>query len=282
MESNRPPKTEYNFLAPSSRFAFLVRNYISIWQPAGGPPLFDKYIPDGSATLVFNFEGEVRCFFCQEGNALPPFFLIAPLTQTVGIEVNPPCRSLVIVCNSSQFSRFFNLRFDQLADEPYHPASFLGGDALWQKMKEAGSPEKQICVFEEFIQSRLGADEYTSDKIDQIYDYIVSEAGEANLDLLQKKIGISPRTFRRQFLARTGMNAKTLCRIMRFQRLWDNFLTTGSTDMQEMVFTGHFYDQPHLIRDFKKLVGELPGEFFKRDQEAIRIISGKKSDSAIR
>lgn len=72
-----------------------------------------------------------------------------------------------------------------------------------------------------------------------------------------------------------GLNAKSLARIVRVNYLWSNIINHQAVDFQKMVFEGDYFDQAHLIHDFKQIVGETPSYFFKRNLDNVKIISGK-------
>jgi AraC-like DNA-binding protein len=57
------------------------------------------------------------------------------------------------------------------------------------------------------------------------------------------------------------MNAKSFCRIARFHYLWSEFLAQGIVNTQEMIYNAGFYDQSHMINDFKQFIGESPKTF---------------------
>ena len=141
-------------------------------------------------------------------------------------------------------------------------------------MSKCDSPEDRIKLFEEFIQQKTSVG-YQPDEIDKVYDQIMELTDFTRLNTLMANLELNPRSFRRKFLERVGVNAKMLSRLVRINYLWNCFLTDNETDFQNMVFDGKYFDQPHLINDFKKIIGESPKSFFKRNQSDMQIISGK-------
>ena len=72
-------------------------------------------------------------------------------------------------------------------------------------------------------------------------------------------LGWSDRTFRRGMLERFGYPYSTLARIQRVRRA-QALLTSGRTLGDAAVQAG-YSDQPHLTREFKRLVGATPSQF---------------------
>ena len=66
---------------------------------------------------------------------------------------------------------------------------------------------------------------------------------------------LSPRQFRRRFQAEVGITPKLYGRIRRFQRALG---ILGSMPFAEAAAACGYYDQSHLIRDFRQFTGQAP------------------------
>lgn len=85
-------------------------------------------------------------------------------------------------------------------------------------------------------------------------------AGSIRIDELAREIGISRQHLARQFLHHVGVSPKTFARVMRFRRLTDR-LNTSDVDWAGVAAEHGFYDQSHLIADFRELAGTTPNAF---------------------
>jgi len=85
-------------------------------------------------------------------------------------------------------------------------------------------------------------------------------AGSIRIDALAREIGISRQHLARQFLHHVGVSPKTFARVMRFRRLTDR-LHTSDVDWADVAAEHGFYDQSHLIADFRELAGTTPNAF---------------------
>ncbi|MGU3357460.1 helix-turn-helix domain-containing protein [Microbacterium sp. M4A5_1d] len=72
-------------------------------------------------------------------------------------------------------------------------------------------------------------------------------------------LGMSERTFRRRMLATFGYGYGTLVRLERARRA-QRMLRSGSSIADAAAAAG-FADQPHLSREFQRLVGRSPAQF---------------------
>lgn len=72
--------------------------------------------------------------------------------------------------------------------------------------------------------------------------------------------GLSPRQFRRRFSAAAGLSPKELARIVRLRAAATKAAVLDESWI-DVVATYGFADQPHLIREFRSILGVSPTEF---------------------
>jgi transcriptional regulator GlxA family with amidase domain len=82
-------------------------------------------------------------------------------------------------------------------------------------------------------------------------------------------VGLSPRQFERRFRAEVGLPPKLFCRIQRFQRIFQA-LESGPAKWADVAVDCGYYDQAHLIRDFRAFAGETPVELMAEDTDLAR------------
>jgi len=75
-----------------------------------------------------------------------------------------------------------------------------------------------------------------------------------DLDLSQKK-------FIRHFVQEVGFTPKLYLRVKRFQHLLDKVWTLPAVDWAPLAAEHGYYDQPHLIRDFREFCGFTPTQY---------------------
>jgi AraC-like DNA-binding protein len=88
------------------------------------------------------------------------------------------------------------------------------------------------------------------------------ENEEVRVDSVAKRLGVTPRHLRRVFTESVGIGPKDFARTVRLQRAVER--AASSTDWGRIAVDAGYYDQAHLIADFRELVGLTPGAFAKR------------------
>jgi AraC-like DNA-binding protein len=86
--------------------------------------------------------------------------------------------------------------------------------------------------------------------------------GETDVDWLARKAGLSTRQFRRRCQTECGVGPKHLARILRFRRAC-RLATEGESWLRVAAEAGYF-DQAHLIRDFREFTGAAPMSVFSK------------------
>lgn len=77
-------------------------------------------------------------------------------------------------------------------------------------------------------------------------------------------VGVSQRTLIARFRAVTGTTPKQHAQVLRFHRFVDRVHAAGaSPDWAGLAVAGGYYDQPHVIRAFRRFSGWTPAEYLR-------------------
>jgi len=94
--------------------------------------------------------------------------------------------------------------------------------------------------------------------------HLTRRAGEVRLDDSCRLIGLSLRQFRRVCLEQTGVSPKQLARIARFRRLCSRIAMVREIDWSAQAAECGYYDQSHMIHDFREFSGQSPNQYAAR------------------
>lgn len=100
------------------------------------------------------------------------------------------------------------------------------------------------------------------------------EAGETRVDRVAAQLGVTARHLRRTFTDSVGIGPKDFARTVRLQRAVR--LAATSSDWAHIAACAGYYDQAHLIADFRDLVGLTPGAY------ALMKATGQSSPGGVR
>jgi AraC-like DNA-binding protein len=88
------------------------------------------------------------------------------------------------------------------------------------------------------------------------------EATETRVEAVAQRLGVTARHLRRAFVESIGIGPKDFARGVRLQRAICE--SARSTDWGVIARDAGYYDQAHLIADFRDLVGLTPSAFLAR------------------
>jgi transcriptional regulator GlxA family with amidase domain len=94
---------------------------------------------------------------------------------------------------------------------------------------------------------------------------ILASGGQISPDELAQRAGMTARQLQRRFQVSVGVSPKLLCRIVRFRTIFD--CLQSRAPWPSIALDCGFFDQSHLIRDFKQFAGQTPTAFLAAQSE---------------
>lgn len=88
---------------------------------------------------------------------------------------------------------------------------------------------------------------------------IYQASGVVRVAELAESLNVSARTLERQFAQQVGVGAKTLARVVRFDEAMTRIRADPNIPVAELTYQLGFFDQAHLIKEFKALSSMTPG-----------------------
>jgi transcriptional regulator GlxA family with amidase domain len=80
--------------------------------------------------------------------------------------------------------------------------------------------------------------------------------------------GLGARQFERQFRSTIGIAPKLYGRMLRFDRAMDLRLSAPGASWTAISQEAGYFDQSHMIRDFRAFSGDAPSEFLRQAEPA--------------
>lgn len=234
----------------------------------------DKFLPRPHVSLIFHF-GDRPSVFSDTEIRLESFFVVPIISHAVILGFDGCMDTFVVNCRPTVFSKLFDIDLSKSTAQRIKLSQHLFFP-LWRELKTLENKHSRATCFSKFVKTL--APVYTPDAVDQLYDKIVERGMNTSLKSLMDECNSSKSTLLRRFISRTGVCPKTLMRIVRLNQLWKSVRDINKKiDFQEMAYQGNYFDQAHFINDFKSIIGETPGSFFRRNLNDVRILSGTQN-----
>jgi AraC-like DNA-binding protein len=92
-------------------------------------------------------------------------------------------------------------------------------------------------------------------------EHIEQQGGEVDVTDVAAAAALGRRTLERRFLECVGISPALLANVLRFRRVFDAIERDCARPWTDAAAAVGYYDQSHLIRDFRRFVGCTPTEF---------------------
>jgi AraC-like DNA-binding protein len=119
---------------------------------------------------------------------------------------------------------------------------------------------------------KIFADAHPDRRVDAAVEAIMRSGGRRSIDAIAADIGISRQHLARAFAYHVGVSPKTFARVMRFRRALalcvgrlhpaDRLKPLRTPDWGGLAAELGYFDQSHLIAEFREFAGTTPVPFF--------------------
>jgi AraC-like DNA-binding protein len=144
------------------------------------------------------------------------------------------------------------------------PLEDLWGDIATQRLLDrlAGAPDlvAAAAVLERAIAERL-ADTDERGATERLALDAAERLTSASVSTVARGLGVSERHLRRIFRATVGVSPKAFSKLARFQRAIHAARTAEPTNWASIATLAGYYDQAHLIAEFRAIAGATPRAF---------------------
>ncbi len=155
---------------------------------------------------------------------------------------------------------------EQTAGRVLGLADLLGDGvlALREALLECEDIGRRFALVEAWLLARL-RDRYVPHAlVPWALERIAASRGQLRVDDLAREAGISRKHLGNLFRRDVGLGPKTLARIHRFKSAIGLLAGRDNVPWVELAAHCGYYDQSHLIRDFRNYSGFAPGEFVRQ------------------
>jgi AraC-like DNA-binding protein len=225
----------------------------------------ERLLPDGCVELILNLGARFqehkepgRC------DLQPSRFIVGQMTQPVLVSPTGTVTLLGIRFLPGGTLPFFPFPAYELTNT-IAPLADIAGTLDRQLSGQIYDDHKlteMIAMVEALLIRQMRQKEEKGMSLRAAVSRIIRSGGLTSVDRLAADFGISGRQLERRFLNEVGIGPKLLSRILRFQQVFRAVERSDKNWARIAVDCG-YYDQAHLIRDFRQFAGETPSGLFE-------------------
>jgi AraC-like DNA-binding protein len=142
-------------------------------------------------------------------------------------------------------------------------------EALWgraacrleEAIAEAPDDAARVRLAEAFLLGCLDHGPARDAVVEAAVGQILRERGQVSLPVLGAAAGLSERQLERRFRTAVGLGPKALSRLVRFQAVLRRLGGVEGGALVQVALDCGYFDQSHLVRDFRELAGAAPTQY---------------------
>ena len=242
-------------LAPDNSLKRFIACYWSMsWNLPDQERLTILAVPSGSFNLIFNRDHPTdwQGYLTGIRKSAHPFEVKGRGSNT-GVRFAP-----------GGFSAFSRDSAANLADQSLPVAQVLPNfrDEVMARILSAQNLTEMKIAIEPTLSSSI-VNDHKQDFVllDAFFSILAERDGPIDLSDIVSTLKTNIRTLQRLFEQRVGVSPKTILKTKRFQSVANSLISGKEIDWADFALEMGYYDQSHLINDFKAITGVSPRDF---------------------
>jgi len=234
----------------------------------------DLVLPDGSIDLVINFGEDLKQKNKVSGyeSRIKDFGLVGQRMGSMEIVKNGYIEIFAIRFKPYGLQALFNMNCAELTGFVSDENSIKKkvADKLLQLLSKVGICDEVIPQVDATISRVLNPLAQVRPYVKRAAQKIVAQKGIFSVSDFCKGYGIHKSTLEKAFLFQTGISPKEYASIVRFNELYSR--VSPEVSFAQLALECGYYDQSHMIRDFKKYSGFCPTTLMSSGYQVPEII----------
>jgi AraC-like DNA-binding protein len=256
---------EYRIRRPRASLAGFV-DVLWYYEGPARPHKMERLLPDGSMELVVNLaDDEVRVYDRRDQSRyerLSGGVLIGPHSDFFVIDTAEQQRVLGVHFRPGGAFPFLSLPAEELHGLHVSLAEVWSGFAteFRERLLAAPDTETRFDLLESALLHRLARPLAHHPAVGfALREFHRPDNGA--VAAVREQTGLSERRFIELFRQQVGLPPKLYCRVRRFQRAIRRVAHERAIDWADVAISSGYFDQAHLIHDFRAISGLSPGEY---------------------
>ncbi|GAB2625095.1 helix-turn-helix domain-containing protein [Pseudactinotalea suaedae] len=140
-------------------------------------------------------------------------------------------------------------------------AHLVGLAIIAARIGRIADPDRILSELEDYL---LALPQHPTDPLAEAAVRMLEEESERPVSDIALALGVSHRALVSRFRRATGTTPKLHAQVLRFHRLLDAVhASDGRPEWSTLAVASGYYDQPHVIREFRRFSGWTPVEYIR-------------------
>lgn len=229
-------------------------------------PLLTCMPPAAHQCISFNFGDTWKVRSGGRPTLTPRTGWVSGATTKRGtFDIPRRAETIDVLFHSGVAHNFLRVPADALTDQVVPLDELWGASArqLASQLAECPAMVERVRRLEQELLRRLRGLRWMNVELGPLTRLIERERGVVTVERLTGLSGWSRQHLARKFRQQVGVSPKQFCRYTRFHALLTRAYLTRRPDWAALAAEFGYYDQAHLIAEFKEFTGLTPSQFFQ-------------------
>jgi AraC-like DNA-binding protein len=231
------------------------------------------FFPQITQSLVFGLDRGSTVYDCNRLEFTSTHFIVGPNDVACRTRMFPGMHKMIVRFTSGGLYKIFQLPARPFINRSQDAVKFLGKQVIEisHHLKEK-SVSGKIELMDDWLLGQMRITKRPHRNIDDAIHLIERHKGNISLRELEEATFTTKRTLERHFLEQVGLHPKSFSRLVRFCSMIRYLESNLNVKWQQLAEIFGYYDQSHLIHEFKILTGVSPHYFFSEKASFERIM----------
>jgi AraC-like DNA-binding protein len=251
---------------PAPALAPFIKKYWALENclPAGAKHI-QRIVPSGLPELIFYFGNRPQT--TDSKKSIPENACVSgQQTRFYDMQVSGKLSLFSILFQPHGAAQIFDVPINQLFEQNIPLEFIVNHEAIEMeaKLQETKTFQEKVAITEKFLLAMLKSNykQHEFNRINFCLTEINRTKGLVSTGKLSELTCLSRKQFERNFSAFVGTSPRQFLKTVRFQHALHTKFKQKSLSLTQLAFDCGYYDQSHMINDFKNLSGYTPGEYF--------------------
>ncbi|MET4080936.1 AraC-like DNA-binding protein [Pedobacter sp. UYP30] len=219
------------------------------------------FVPTHTRFLCFYLEDKVLVKKYGEDFELKSrSMIIGPQTTPVTLNLGSKHKDVVVCLKPSGMYRLLGIPLHTIVDKDYDARLVLGAevDVVTDRLRNAKTDDLKNQIIQKYLLDKL---QFLKPALpfDMAMLELVRNTGNSRIESVAMRACLSLKQFERESLKRIGLSPKTYAKMIRFSYAYKLKELFPNKSWSSITYQCGYFDQMHLIRDFKFFTGSTPG-----------------------
>ena len=250
----------FRIIKPAAALVPYVRHYWVLSDDALAP-VSERTLPVGCVQMVFHRGRQLLSL--TEGRLQPSSFISGQAFGYSDVESTGMLEMIVVVFQPFAAKAFLHMPVSEFRGMNVNTEETDDPQLVDLGRRVADMPDQAACIrlIEKFLLSRLYAfSEYNLKRVSTALEAVTLHPYIRTAQLADVAC-LSNKQFGRVFAEYVGATPKEFLRIVRMQRALYTLQCQPGISFAHLAYDGGFFDQSHMIKEFKLFSGYTPAEY---------------------